>query len=238
MNNKDIVMMFPAYAGGKFISNCLCLSKHVVPPYMKFNFDKIENYFYRLDIVSRSLPPVNDINNWLYYEFDHDLVLESPKFYKTAKSLNLRCIGISHRFDINELTKWNNPDIVKLIRYEKFRHIAYSLKKTNRPFVDEDSQERYEQIKGLAWPTYEEFSSVGFDSRKLILDDLIKNEINQYYPIGSISIQTHLFDQSTIFNKQTFLNEMKKLYSTLDLDDFNEEATSIFYTKYATLHNI
>ena len=31
---------------------------------------------------------------------------------------------------------------------------------------------------------------------------------------------------------------MKKLYSTLDLDDFNEEATSIFYTKYATLHNI
>ena len=236
MSTDDLIMMFPAYAGGKFITNCLCLSKHFVPSFTNFDLTKITDVDYRLDTILKTLPNQDQMSNWLQYEFgEHD---KSGDFYKLIKSMKLRCIRTSHGFNADYINEWHPCIIVKLIRYEKFRNIAYSLKKTNRHFVDEDNQERYEQIKGSAWPTYEEFSAVGFDSRNLALNEQIRIDINRFYPLGSISNRTHLFDQSTIFNKQTFLNEMKKLYSTLDLDDFNEEATSIFYTRYATLHNI
>ena len=229
-------MMFPAYAGGKFITNCLCLSKHFVPSFTNFDLTKTTDVDYRLDTILKTLPNQDQMSNWLQYEFgEHN---RSGDFYKLVKSMKLRCIRTSHGFIPDYIIEWHPCTIVKLIRYEKFRHIAYSLKKTNRPFADEDSRERYEQIKGTSWPTYEEFSAVGFDSRSLELDEQVRIDINRFYPLGTISNRTHLFDQSTIFNKQTFLNEMKKLYFALGLDDFNEEATSIFYTKYAILHNI
>ena len=239
MNNvvtDDVIMMFPAYAGGKFISNCLCLSKHFVPCTTNFDLSKVADIDYRLNIILKTLPNKDQMPDWLQYEFgEHD---RSGDFYKLVKSMKLRCIRTSHGFNADYINEWNPATIIKLIHYEKFRNLAYSLKKTNRPFVDEDSRERYEQIKGSTWPTYKEFAAVGFDSRKLVLNEQIQIDINQFYRLGSTRIQTHLFNQNTIFNKQTFLNEMEKLYSTLDLDDFNEEATSIFYTKYAILHNI
>lgn len=229
-------MMFPAYAGGKFITNCLCLSSKFVPSFIRFDLTRTEDIDYRLETILKTLPNKNSMSNWLKYEFgEHD---RNSDFYKLVKSLKLRCIRTSHGFNAKHIEHWNPGDIVKLIHYEKFRLLAYNLKKTYRPIEDEDSQDRYNRLRGESWPTYNEFSAVGFDSRKLIIDEQIKNEIDKFYPLGSISIRTHLFDQNTIFDKKTFLNEIKKLYSLLGLDDFNEEATSIFYTRYATLHNI
>lgn len=231
------MILFPAYAGGKFIANCLCLSKYFVPAYPKFDFNKIEDYDYRLATVCKSLPPSPDyMKYWLYYEFDQSY--PSSEFYKKANSMNLRCIKIAH--EVNEYELLNNKPhaIVKLICYNQFRDLAYSIKKTNRNYGNADNEDRYNTIKGPNWPDYYFMDRAGFDSRNLILDKKIKDDIDEFYPLGKLGIDVHLFDQSTIFNKQTFLNEMKKLYSTLDLDDFNEEATSIFYTRYATLHNI
>lgn len=233
---NDLIIMFPAYAGGKFISNCLCLSKQFVPASVLFDLRKTNDYDYRLSFVITSLPSKNEMSNWLKFEFgEHD---RNGNFYKLAKEMNLRCIRVSHGFDASLLGMWSPCSILKLIKYEKFRHLAYSLKRTNRDYVDEDNEARYNFVKGSNWPQYVEFSAVGFDTRKLKLDRSIKSDIDQFYPLGSTSIETHLFDQSTIFDKEMFLSEMQKTYIALGLDDFDETITSIFYTKYATLHNI
>lgn len=236
MMTGDIIMWFPAYAGGKFISNCLCLSKHFVPSVTDFDLTKTLDIDYRLETVLRTLPDKDHMKNWLQYEFgEHD---RSGDFYKLAKSMKLRCIRTTHNYNAELINEWKPSSIVKLIHYEEFRRLAFSLKKINRPLLNEDDQIRYEQVSGAAWPTYEEFSTVGFDSRKLDLTDYTRNEVNQFYPLGATNIHTCLFDQSTIFNKESFLNQMQKLYLELDLDDFNRDATCIFYTKYAILHNI
>lgn len=228
--------MFPAYAGGKFISNCLCLSRQFVPSFSNFDLNRITDIDYRLNTILKTIPNKDQMSNWLRYEFgEHD---RDSDFYKLVKRRKLRCIRTSHGFDIKLIEQWKPGDIVKLINYEKFRLLAYGLKKTNRSLDDEDNQDRYNRLCGTLWPTYDEFAAVGFDSRKLKVDDAVRSNINQFYPLGSISIQTNLFDQSTIFDKQLFLKEMKNLYLVLGLDDFNEEATSIFYTRYATIHNI
>jgi hypothetical protein len=234
--SRDLVVMFPSYAGGKFISNCLCLSRQFVPADKNFDLGLVDNYDYRLEFVSKTLPPKTDMNHWLKFEFgEHN---QKSEFYRHAKKLGLRCTRTSHGFDLGLLNSWDPCDILKLTNYEKFRSLAYQLKRTNRDYVDEDAEYRYNELKGESWPTYEEFSAVGFDTRKIRSDDGVKADINKFYPLGTIDNKTYLYNQNTIFDKTEFLNEMKKLYLELGLEDFDEEITCIFYTRYATLHNI
>ena len=233
-------MMFPAYAGGKFISNCLCLSKHCLPMYEEFDFTKVNDYEYRLDTVLKTLPHSNNMAKWLSYEFgEHN---RSSKFYKTAKSMNLRCFRTMHSFDAKVLSDWNPCEIVILTYYDKFRKLAYSLKNSNKDRDNQDDRNwgRYNQVAGANWPAYEEMLDCGFDTRKLhkVNNKILIDEINEYYPIGKTSYITHLFDQSTIFDKELFLNEMSNLYFNLNLDDFDRKLTCILYERYAILHNI
>jgi len=239
MNNSDIVMAFPAYAGGKFISNCLCLSKHCLPMYEGFDFTKVNDYEYRLDTVLKTLPHSINMDKWQTYEFgEHNM---SSKFYKTAKSMNLRCFRTMHSFNARVLSDWDPCEIVKLIHYNKFRKLAYSLKKANKNDLRSDEDRiNYNQVAGAEWPTYEEMVACGFDTRKLHKDysKILIDEVNEYYPIGKTLYSMHLFDQSTIFDKELFLNEMSNLYLNLNLDDYDRKLTCIFYEKYATLHYI
>lgn len=228
-------MNFPAYAGGKFISNCLCLSKNFIPMYKEFDFNKINDYDYRLAIVCKTLPSSERMKQWLHYEFgEYDV---NSEFYKKIKILRLRCCFITHGSEYQSFVD-NNREIVKLINYENFRLLAHGLKKTNRPYDDEDNVERFNKIKGSDWPEYKLLATAGFDTRKLNLGDSLTNEINKFYPLGLSNVNVHLFDQNTIFDRIQFLNEVEKLYNSLKMEDFNRELTSIFYTRYAKLHNI
>jgi len=74
-----IIMWYPQFAGGKFIMNCLSLSRHCVPLDTKscdYLLDHPTDYKYRLDTVLRTLPPKGSMHNWLHYEFN------TASFYK------------------------------------------------------------------------------------------------------------------------------------------------------------
>lgn len=234
---NDLVVFFPAYAGGKFISNCLCLSKQFVPANATFNLTKVLDKEYRLDFVSKSLPPPYMLSNWLQYEFgEHN---RTGAFYKLAKEMGLRCTRTMHGFDSQLLKQWEPCDVLKLTNYDKFRSLAQSLKNKNQTLDSDEHEDRYNVLCGKDWPDYKTFSLSGFDTRNIAnLSHDIKNEINEFYPLGSTSYKTVLHDQNTIFNKEDFLEEMKKTYIALGLGDFDKEIVSIFYSRYATLHNI
>ena len=83
-------MWYPQIAGGKFIMNCLSLSRHCVPMDIEMcnhllNFPA--DYSYRLLKVISTLPPKKDMDLWYDYEF------ANAKFYDdsegTHKSENL-----------------------------------------------------------------------------------------------------------------------------------------------------
>jgi len=234
---KDISVFYPSYAGGKFISNCLTLSKHVALNPKKnvkntdIEFLISEDYNFKLNYILSTLPKKSLMNQWLNYEVEE--YTRDCEIYKKINSMGYRVCFMPHTYD--EIL--NNCHIINLKRFHKFQSIAYELKKTNRPMPSEFLEERYNTIKGTDWPNFKDFANLGFDTRQLNVNKKIKNEIEKYYPISTYNNVYH-FDMECIFDKNNFLFEIEKLYTFLQLDDFNKDLTCVYYQNYARLHNI
>lgn len=66
-SDRLIVVSFPSFAGGKFLMNCLSLSRHCVPQSTQCAWHLIDHpadYDYRLQAVCSTLPPVSDMHEW------------------------------------------------------------------------------------------------------------------------------------------------------------------------------
>ncbi len=234
---KNISVFYPAYAGGKFISNCLTLSKRVaLNPKKKLKNTNIEfltseDYNFKLNYILSTLPEKNLMNQWLDYELVN--YNQECETYRKINSMGYKVCFISHSY--SEIL--NNSYVINLKNFYKFQLIAYELKKTYRPLINKFSQERYNTIKGTDWPNFKDFANLGFDTRQLNVNKKIKNEIEKYYSISTYNNVYH-FDMECIFDKNNFLLGIEKLYNFLQLDDFNKDLISIYYQSYAKLHNI
>jgi len=70
-----IIVWYPRYSGGKFIMNCLALSKHCVPldvAACNYLLEHPADYDYRLKKVLETLPAKDAMTEWLSYECDTD----------------------------------------------------------------------------------------------------------------------------------------------------------------------
>jgi hypothetical protein len=235
--SKDITIYFPALAGGKFIANCLFLSRHC---WIKYNYDsefvidQPGDYNLRLRLVLSTLPTKQKIQNWLNYEFNE--YKDYPYLYSRAKKKNLRCIGSMHELDENLLS--NNQDIVRLVNYHKFRLRAKKIKNCHGLDTSQ-SISRYAQLKGSSWPSFLEFQKIGFNTKVLPEKyDSVKSEINNFYPAGTLKNNYYLVDMSVsiLINWYKFSEQMKNLYLKLDLDDFNADMIKVYYDRYIDLH--
>lgn len=259
---NPIIISFPSYAGGKFISNCLSLSKHTCPQdpeaaeYLLKNSD---DYDYRLQKVMSTLPPKVKMQNWRSYEFgDSQLYgLDFENWFNYGLS-NISAINpitqqlstSSLKFFItdhsgpprtnNLLKVWPNATVIRLINYRHFQDICVKLK---TQYLTEDLNgnyciEKYNMLKGDDWPDWNQFDMVGCDIRKIAgVSPEIIEEIQNFYPWHSITKSVVLFDiDSCIFNSTHFLNAMEKLYIELNFDDFNPDRILKFYQAYIELH--
>lgn len=103
-----IVMWYPRFAGGKFIMNCLSLSRHCVPMDIEMcnhlvNFPT--DYSYRLSKVIATLPPKEDMDRWHNYEFNNAKFYDDPEpdKYKSENLLFSRYQkGIIHKDGIDK----------------------------------------------------------------------------------------------------------------------------------------
>lgn len=262
MDNNFIIMSFPRYSGGKFISNCLSLSKSCCPQdpiSAEYLLNQPADYEYRLNAIMRTLPLCRDeMTKWIEkYEFG-DTQLYQASFGQWQNGINdqpsdlvtrllkskFRLFLTAHGGDIavQKLLKvWPNSTIIKLINHVKFSMISRSLKSTDNKSIDEHAgnycKNKYLELAGAAWPTWEEFESVGYDIRLLNGYELVKEEILDFYNCRSIKNKTLLFDvDNTIFNRTKFLLAIEQLYKQLELPDFNPGLIEKFWQSYMCLH--
>ena len=68
-SHNPVIIQFPRFAGGKFISNCLALSKYAVPQdaaTARYLLDNPTDYNYRFARVNDTLPKtVGKMKNWI-----------------------------------------------------------------------------------------------------------------------------------------------------------------------------
>jgi hypothetical protein len=259
---KFIILSFPRFAGGKFISNCLSLSKHCCPQdrYTASQLlDQPDNYDFRLKQIMTTLPE-NKANmiNWISkYEFG-DQQLYGPavsqwrsgtatsldNLIDTAMNSGMHMFIVSHGGDIevrNLLQAWPDSIIIKLINHVKFSEISKNIKSNDLKSLDDYAgnycKKKYQELAGPDWPIWEQFESVGYDIHQLSSYPNIIKEISQFYNWTNINNHSILFDvDNSIFNKTEFLAALEKLYLDIGLDDFNPVLVEKFWQAYMSLH--
>jgi len=80
-SNNLLIIWYPQYAGGKFIMNCLSLSRHAIPLHAAAGDYLLQNptdYDYRLNFVLKTLPDSENMKEWLQYECNTFLFYDQP----------------------------------------------------------------------------------------------------------------------------------------------------------------
>lgn len=254
-SKNPVIIQFTPFAGGKFISNCLSLSKHAVPQNKtaaEYLINTPDDYQFRLATALESLPPRYDMINWIaLYEYG-DMNLYGPvqQLWRTGaltvnyinsitdrlSNSNLKFFICSHNGPdevLNLLKVWPNASVIVLKNYRKFFKTAAQLKTSNlqpiETYAGNYCKEKYNMLKGNDWPTWEQFER----------DDYVTNisEMQQFYIWHFVKNKKMVVDvDSTIFNKESFIDGMQKLYTQLEFDDFNSDAIALFWQKYMSLH--
>lgn len=264
-SNNAIIIQFPRYAGGKFISNCLALSRHAVPQDAQSAEYLLENpidYQYRLKSVLDTLPPPNMMTDWItHYEFgDTQLFGSAHRQWRQGftdepnvnpimahlTNLNLKFFITCHSGP-EELLKllevWPNATILMLINHTKFSSIS-SILKNNSKDIDQYAgnycKSKYNLLAGPDWPSWEEFEIAKFNADNLIDYPLdIRSEMAQYYKWNLIQPEPIIVDiDNHIFDQTAFLKLIEDLYCTLGFDDFDSDLVGNFWQKYIDLHQI
>ena len=256
---RAIILYFPSFAGGKFISNCLSLSKHACPQHVSAVDHLIDNptdYQYRFDKVMTTLPPKQDMHNWINrYEFG-DRQLFGPSFLKwkdgvkfdqttvAAKRLfqtPMHFFLTSNSHPENLLKVWNRAKVITLINHQVFSKISKQLKSkliNTKNHAGNYCKEQYELLSGNSWPTWHEFESSGYNANQFILTHpahIIK-EMREFYPEYNTDTTIIFNVDSCIFNQYKFLTSMEALYQKLNFDDFNADLITKFWQAYIDLH--
>lgn len=249
-------MHFPSYAGGKFIQNCLALSKNCALLSLNTVNQIINNpsdYNYRLECVLSTLPSKENMKQWSSgYEYgDYEFYGEAftnwqnKKYFKpTNKSWKIITSGLhffitAHSLSVvsNLVSVWNNATIVSLINFEKFQKKSHNLKATTRCIDNSnESLSKYNKLKGNDWPSWKEFQQSAYDIDSVNnIPDTIKKEIKNFYP--TFNNKRIVFDVDKCFlNKDNFIVEMRNLYNKLNFCDFNEENITEYWNRYIGLH--
>jgi hypothetical protein len=256
---RAIILHFPRYAGGKFISNCLSLSKYACPQHASAVDYLIENptdYQYRLNKVMTTLPPQNDAHNWINrYEFG-DQQLFGPSVLKWRNGVavdqttvqanrllqtSMHFFFTSHGHPSDLLKVWSCAKVIILINHWEFSRISKQLKFKlidTKNHAGNYCKEHYELLSGDSWPNWDEFESSGFNAKQFVLTHPahIVEEMIEFYPkYNTDTIITFDID-NCIFNQHKFLASMERLYQKLNFDDFNADLITKFWQAYIDLH--
>jgi len=261
-----IILSYTGYAGGKFIGNCLALSRYVMPQdpvAVRVLLDDPTDYDYRLNRVLTTLPPRSKLLDWQMYEFgdaqlfgdEFDNWFEKGEYTVDAQPNDVVDKLTNSKFHflltdhagppyVNNLLKvWPNSQIVRFINSDKFIELALQLKRPQRTRQEVSglySKESYNNLKGIDWPGWAEFDKVGYNINQLpSISDDIKKEIATFYPWTTVNAKVTLWDMdNAIFLQDSFLTHMEQLYQQLGFDDFNAELVTKFYQQYWKLHDL
>ena len=241
---NPVIIQFPRFAGGKFISNCLALSKYAVPQdatTANYLLENPDDYNYRFNQVSKTLPgTVAEMRNWIAnYEFG-DYQQESSLAQLSNSGLNFFLAAHQPNNTVGLLALWKNAKVIILTNFRQFSNISCE-RKGNGETVEGVSGnycvEKYTLLKGSSWPTWDEFNAAKFDVINISnLPISIRDEISNFYPPNPDAATLGFDIDNSIFDKSKFLSAMEALYHQLTYDDFNRQLVGDFWQSYIDLH--
>ena len=213
-----ILVMYPNFAGGKFLINCLGLSDDAVLQNQDFakkqligkfsQQDKINYIFNELEKHKTNLV-WNDLGlgchqlfNYNYLNYTSIDSIDVNNFNEVVTPLsqgNKKFFHVGHTFDnlVNFRNIWKNSKIILFKNTPTFRNLR--LGGSKRPNLNS------------TWDDKADSFSVDEDFKKNMLCT---------------------FDNNVYLNEEKTLNEVKKIYDILNLSGFNEQAISEYYRKW------
>ena len=242
-SHNPVIIQFPRFAGGKFISNCLALSKYAVPQdaaTARYLLDNPTDYNYRFARVNDTLPKtVDKMKNWInQYEFGDK---QQQSVLAQLSNSNLNFFLVAHQPDITAelLTLWKNAKVIVLTNFRQFSNISCERKgngETIQEVCGNYCVEKYNLLKGSDWPTWQAFNTAKFDVANILdLPTGVRKEIVKFYITSDTSTIGFDIDNS-IFEKSKFLSAMADLYKQLYYDDFDSILVGNFWQSYIDLH--
>jgi hypothetical protein len=260
-STRAVISCFPAFAGGKFLSNCLSLSQNACPQDAKaatFLMQQPNNYQYRLQTVLSTLPRYQQRRQWRDFEFGDSQLYGDLQWRQwnrgIAEPLNditrrlcnadMYFFITNHGMDPTALRKvWPKATLLILTNFRRFQKISMSVKvdQTAHDLGDVNGnycEEKYKVLAGPDWPSWQDFEKHGYCLTHLDIKPSIKEEMAEFYHQVPNTVRMVMFDMdASIFDLKDFLTSMRKLYDDLDLTDFNKELVSQFYLAYINLHD-
>jgi|LakMenEpi03Aug12_release.lakeMendotaPanAssembly.Ray.scaffolds.fasta_scaffold182539_4 hypothetical protein len=222
-NSNVIILCFNAYSCGKFLSNILSYNKNFIPQYPfgtgqqpiqakdidynQMSFDELLSA--RHTVVMQSLPPRDDVTNWVYYELGceqfwgthADSISKIPISAKAEWAMNQGkyCCIMAHNPDQAKVLTEHFPFaiVVKIVNDCKINLLSKKIK-TNKP----------------AWyidflKTYRPAGCLEFDINSLFDQDLFFKNIDQL--LLDIGVEDRSLDPRVTQYYQTYC----KFYSDL-----------------------
>ena len=186
---KSIILVYPMYAGGKFISNCLSLSNNSVPQSeeaTRYLLDSPDDYEYRLSYVNKSLPNKKNMHRWNKgYEFGEYLIYGNDAYYSwindnpnpnylyneiteklSNSTFNFFIVAHNDEQALNVLKAWPNSTVIRIVNYNELQDISIKIKTTDQVdynyLIDCCNEKTYNILRGNSWPKFKEFEEGRF----------------------------------------------------------------------------
>lgn len=262
-SKNAVVMSFLPFSGGKFLGNCLSLSKNICPQdplAAEYLLHHPTDYDYRLATVLKTLPSPDQMHLWRDFEYGDEQLYGGDVYWKfwpqgikgSLNDITKKLCNSTMRFFITDHTMepfglcqvWQNATVVRLINSRRFQDICLRKKRSSPPMFKPPkcnryySVEKYNSLRGASWPDWEAFQQGGYDATKCgVLDHDTIEEIGQFYRSHKLQNQVILYDvDQSYFDIDAFLTSVKSLYESFGLTDFSPDLISLFYKKYISLH--
>lgn len=224
-----IILNYPKYVGGKFIANCLALSKHCVVQNLDLAEQDIQSsdsgyYEFKLATVLNTLPTRENMVGWGGYEFGCDQLYGVDESFYINNSVEDVKKYIENLSILQKLQKANKEscliahDYVTLLKYKQVYPTAKIVEFSN-----------FDQFRLTALQLKDPNPSV---DRAYISSADVYNQMRETYKFDSYVIDV----DGTFFPWASFEPMIQGLYEYLGFDDFNPDLVRSYWNRYINLH--
>ena len=234
-SDKVIIVYYPSGAGGNFLHNALALSKNAVPQNSSFvgltHEEKIKRILESANEFDFHTGVIGMFGFYIYSIPDYKLkTLEFGKEF-TSITFSNKYWFINAHTDLHlEKCKYLFPNcrIISFYNYEDFCKSRGYNHKVQIYYYNEYTKYAGDDWEDVEFSAMSEFQQQEIETRFPELLLICKNKEKLLKDIPG----DFFFDTSCYFKQESTINAVKKLYTELKLDDFDEKLVIQLYIKW------
>jgi hypothetical protein len=234
--DKIIIVYFPRFAGGKFLINCLGMSRHAVLSNRRLaeaEFPEFRSQFNPRDLVDSLI--LTRLNLGYYQGFKLESVLDT-----LPKNKSLMHYWTSYEYGCQQLygvpSKNYHQMSVSEFRNQSFNEIITTLSYSDKTFFLVTHNVKEIDIMKQVWPKARILKLRNFDKFQKLTSSLKNNRVTVTADLDTVCDWS--FNVDAYFSRDKFLHAISDLYQGLSFSDFPENQIMTFWKRYTELHGI